>query len=201
MKIISSTSLNIFWALIAFILYPSISYGVNLDETTNFPKSDYQISSHCHNVKGSQTCKVYLLQDVEKTKILDFPSPPSSVKLQHDVFIILFPCGTQCSATYFYSKKNGLDGPYPLIVDYDLEREIALSIAKNPIQIHKLFKSRKNKAYKSITLDLPLDNKFDPSSIVDAHIDKNSITIEYINQMGEQTTASYVITEEDTIHK
>ncbi|EHC5874198.1 hypothetical protein JR782_005083 [Salmonella enterica subsp. enterica serovar Eastbourne] len=109
------------------------------------------------------------------------------------MFIFLFPCGTQCSATYFYSHEKGLNGPFPLLADYDIQQRIALSVSTNPIQIYGLFQEKSDVLLGEIALDLPQGSAFDPSSIISARIEKNSILVEYINIKATMTSASYPI--------
>lgn len=170
MKIISSISHRYLPSLLA-LFFSCGAFGEQLVETTNFPDSRYQVSSQCIDAKDSQTCTIYLLGSHEK-KLLEFPLPPSSIRLQDDVFIFLFPCGTQCSATYFYSHEKGLNGPFPLLADYDIQQRIALGVSTNPIQIYGLFQEKSDVLLGEIALDLPQGSAFDPSSIISARIKK-----------------------------
>ncbi|MGV8403045.1 hypothetical protein ACV33W_27880 [Pseudomonas aeruginosa] len=192
MKIISSISRRCCPPLLA-LLFSCSAFGEQLVETTSFPDSRYQVSSHCDDVKGSQACTIYLLGSQEKTKLLEFPLPPSSISLEGGVFIILFPCGTQCSATYFYSHTNGLSGPFPLLVNYDIQQGIAVGASTNPIQIYRLFQEKPGTLLGKITLDLPQGREFDPSSIIDVNIRKKSIDVEYLNKEGKAVTVSHPI--------
>lgn len=178
--------------LLASLLLSCGAYAEQLVEVTSFPDSNYQVSTQCDdNGKGAQqTCKIYLAGGAEKRKIIENPFPPSSIALKDGIFVLLFPCGTQCSATYFYSLKAGLSGPFPLVTDYDLHRGIALWVSKNSIQIYRLFQKKDKYLAGTITLDLPQGEKFDPTSVIDAHINGDSILVEYINRRNERATIS-----------
>ncbi|WP_273829802.1 hypothetical protein [Pseudomonas sp. SBT1-2] len=189
MNIISSINRRR-WPLLAALFYLSSSYGSPLMEETNFPNSQYQIFSHCGISENSQSCEIYSVSKGGKKKIIDYPLPPSSIRFENNIFVIAFPCGTQCSATYFYNVKKGLSGPFPLVVDYDLQRGFALGVAKNPIQVYRLFRAEDESLADSITLDLPRNSRFDPSLIIEARIKDDSILIEYVNDKDERVTTS-----------
>ena len=189
MKTISSIG-NRWWSLLLALFLTCNADSSLRRETTNFANSQYQISSNCEDGEKSQGCSIYLIGKGKK-KIIEYPLPPSSIRLESGVFVIIFPCGTQCSATYFYAPKKGLSGPYPLIVDYDLQRGLALSVAKNPIQIYQLFQKGDRSLVASVALDLPRGSKFDPSSIIDAKLKNNIVFVDYINSKGERVTTSH----------
>lgn len=164
MKTISSIG-NRGWSLLLTLFFACNAPGSTLSETTNFANSQYQISSSCNESQKSDNCSIYLIEKGEKKEIIEYPLPPSSIRLERDTFVIIFPCGTQCSATYFYAPGKGLSGPYPLVVNYDLQSGLALSVAKNPVQIYRLFQSERKTLAGRVVLDLPRGSKFDPGSV------------------------------------
>ncbi|VWC76407.1 hypothetical protein BLA9940_04483 [Burkholderia aenigmatica] len=67
---------------------------------------------------------------------------------------MVFSCGTQCSATYFYSEENGLGGPFPFVEAYDVDRGVVLLSEKNPLPMYSIF-SKNSRVVGEIDLNLP----------------------------------------------
>ncbi|MGO4581034.1 hypothetical protein AB4Z48_33960 [Cupriavidus sp. 2TAF22] len=167
--------------------------GQSLTETTNLQPGDTQIKTICSNNKGYLRCDIYRTGKRGEKKLFDYPAAPAGISLVKGVFVILFPCGTQCSATYFYSQDKGLAGPFPLVEAYDLEFGMALSISVNPLPIYQIYPSRKNPVIRYIRLDLPRELADVPGAIRDVRLENHSFIITYVDRHGVVVTLSYPV--------
>lgn len=69
-------------------------------------------------------------------------------------FVIDLPCGIQYSATYFYSEKEGLGGPFSFVEAYDVDRGVVFLSQQNPLPMYAMF-SKKSRGAGVIVLDMP----------------------------------------------
>ncbi|WP_269510591.1 hypothetical protein [Burkholderia sp. IMCC1007] len=162
-----------------------------VDESTSFRGSSVQIATRCHSADSRMSCGVFASRkDVEK-RLFNFPNPPSHISMVSGVFIIEFPCGTQCSATYFYSEQKGLGGPFPFVEAYDLDRGVVLLSEKNPLPMYPIF-SKASRIVGEAEVDLA--NGADTfASIKKVVVDGHKFVITYVDRRGEVVTIRYQV--------
>ncbi|WP_420210092.1 hypothetical protein [Burkholderia aenigmatica] len=124
------------------------------DEVIAFSGSSTKIKVRCRNASDRMDCGIYMFRGGDEREILNFPGRPNIVSFDSGVFVIVFPCGTQCSATYFYSERNGLGGPFPFVEAYDVSRGVVLLSKRNPLPMYSIF-SKKSRIVGEINLNLP----------------------------------------------
>lgn len=178
MKTICSLSLSS-W-LIAF---SSLAHAQAIDDKTHFPAASSQIETVCQD---GQSCAVFNVGDSGKRKILDFPFPPSDVSYHAGTFVLLFPCGTACSATYFYNPQKGLGGPYNLVASYDVDKGVVLTVSTNPPRMYQMFGPRRQKPIGTVPLNLDSDLPEAAASVSDVKLDQHTFVITYNNKDGKQ---------------
>ncbi|WP_423758546.1 hypothetical protein [Burkholderia sp. NLJ2] len=101
-------------------------------------------------------------------------------------FVIDLPCGTQCSATYFYSERKGLGGPFPFVEAYDVERGIVLLSKRNPLPMYAMF-SKQSRVVGEIALDIPQGmDAF--VAIKEAAVEDHRFVITYADRVGNVLT-------------
>lgn len=186
---ISNFTKNSLAASLAFFLFISCSHSEQLNEHTNFKNSDVQISTECSDKDGGTNCTVSAVTNMKKKELISFPFAPSGIKLESGVFVIIFPCGPECSATYFYSPEKGSGGPFPRIMSYDLHNELAASISRNPLSIYRIYSKQGSKPALTIRLDTNKEQDLD-DAVKKVEFVENKITITYINQKGDVKTVS-----------
>ncbi|WP_116136068.1 hypothetical protein [Trinickia diaoshuihuensis] len=168
--------------LLVVAAQPLLGYA-ETREITNFRTSDVQLETSCIKTKTVDTCVVYRLMKNERKKLISFPFPPSNIAYEDGVFAIAFPCGTECSATYFYKPTNKLGGPFPLVVSYDAGRGIVLGVSGNSLEMYDMFSSGKMKAIESITLDV--GNSSIVEAIRDVELKNHTFVIAYTDRRGD----------------
>ncbi|MGO4331001.1 hypothetical protein [Cupriavidus sp. M-11] len=196
MKIAGSTGCKALSFFICLVLAAAVN-GQPLTEITNFQRSDTQIKINCANRRGHLNCGIYSADKQGDAKLFDYSAAPASISLVEGIFVMLFPCGTQCSATYFYRKNKGLAGPFPLVEVYDLEFGVALGISKNPLPIYQIYPSRKNSVIGSIRLNLPRELVNVPGAISDVRLDNHKFIISYVDRHGDAVTFVYPVRRTD----
>ncbi|WP_186130810.1 hypothetical protein [Burkholderia gladioli] len=186
---ISDCTKNSLAAALAFLSFIPFSHSEQLRERTNFKNSDVQISTDCSDRNGGTNCTVSAVTGIKEKELLSFPLAPSDIKLQFEVFVIIFPCGPGCSATYFYSPEKGSGGPFPRIISYNLHNELAASISRNPLSIYRIYSKQGSKPALTIRLDTNKKQDLD-DAVKKVEFDGKKITVTYINQKGDVKTVS-----------
>ncbi|WP_423382005.1 hypothetical protein [Burkholderia sp. LMG 32019] len=160
--------------------------AVVLDESTDFHDSSIQIKVRCHESDSGVNCEIYASGAAGERKVIDYPSAPTSISMTSGVFVIDLPCGTQCSATYFYSERNGLGGPFPFVEAYDVERGVVLLSKRNPLPMYAMF-SKQSRVVGEVALDIPkgLDAFV---AIKEAAVEDHRFVITYTNHLGNVMT-------------
>ncbi|WP_423378946.1 hypothetical protein [Burkholderia sp. LMG 32019] len=160
--------------------------AVTLDESTDFPGSSVQIRVWCQESSGGANCGIYAFGAVGERKIIDYPNAPTNISMTSGVFVIDLPCGTQCSATYFYSEKKGLGGPFPFVEAYDVDRGVVLLSQRNPLPMYAMF-SKKSRVVGEVALDIPKGmDAF--VAIKEAVVEDHRFVITYTNHVGNVVT-------------
>ncbi len=185
----TSSIVRSLFSLLLFIPLPSPAEAI--DEKTNFAESHSQIETICSKASdNTQKCNVYATSKTGRQHLLSFPFPPASIDYQNSIFIMTFPCGVSCSATYFYRPNTKLGGPLPLVVAYDAEREIALSIVSpKKLQMFRFFDGN-GKAKFIGEIDLKFNRDSDiRESLVSAKVKDHFFIVNYINEKGIKSIA------------
>lgn len=156
--------------------------AVALDESTNFPDGSSQIKVRCQESGSGANCGIYASGSAGEKKIIDYPGAPSNISMASGVFVIDLPCGTQCSATYFYSERKGLGGPFPFVEAYDVERGVVLLSKRNPLPMYAMF-SKQSRVVGEIALDIPQGmDAF--ASIKEVVVEDHRFVITYTDRAG-----------------
>jgi hypothetical protein len=171
--------------LIIGIIISFNSYCSTLDEKTNFKESKIQIETICDDVNNENYCTIYGATNEGKRKIFDFPSPPSHIGYNKSVFVIIFPCGTECSATFFYDPNKGLGGPFPAASVYDIERGYVLVAQSNPLKIYSIYSTSNEKPIDNIYLDIANGVTDIYSVVSDIKLIDHSFVITYVDKNGK----------------
>ncbi|WP_146128169.1 hypothetical protein [Burkholderia gladioli] len=188
MNILNFTK-NSFAAALTFLSFIPFSHSEQFHERTNFKNSDVQISTDCSDRNGGTNCTVSAVTGTQKKELLSFPLAPSDIKLELKVFVIIFPCGPECSATYFYNPKKGSGGPFPRIISYNLHNELAASSSRNLLSIYRIYSKQGSKP--AFTIRLDTNKKQDLADAVKkVKFEEYKITVTYINQKGDVKTVS-----------
>lgn len=156
--------------------------AVALDESTNFPDGSGQIKVRCQESGSGANCGIYASGSAGEKKIIDYPDAPTNISMTSGVFVIDLPCGTQCSATYFYSERKGLGGPFPFVEAYDVERGVVLLSKRNPLPMYAMF-SKQSRVVGEIALDIPQGmDAF--ASIKEVVVEDHRFVITYTDRAG-----------------
>ncbi|WP_416268533.1 hypothetical protein SD235_16380 [Burkholderia cepacia] len=160
--------------------------AVALDDSTNFHDSSVQIKARCHESDSGVNCGIYASGAAGERKVIDYPGAPTSILMTSGVFVIEFPCGTQCSATYFYSERSGLGGPFPFVEAYDVERGVVLLSKRNPLPMYAMF-SKQSLVVGEVALDISkgADAFF---TIKEAAVEDHRFVITYTDRVGNVLT-------------
>lgn len=152
-------------ALIALFSFDKANASV-VNETTDFDNSMAQIHTTC---KTGHMCDIYYVKKsgAAEKKIISFPFAPSSINFDNGTFVIRFPCGTMCSATYFYKNSRGLSGPYKMVAAYNIKRNILISLAKKEPYIYRIFVKNASNFVKKVPINTKYPNKPSFASVVD----------------------------------
>ncbi|WP_420482764.1 hypothetical protein [Burkholderia cepacia] len=168
------------------VLIANSALAVALDESTEFPGSSVQIRVRCQESGGGANCGIYASGAVGEQKIIDYPNAPSNISINSGVFVIDLPCGAQCSATYFYSEKKGLGGPFPFVEAYDVDRGVVLLSQRNPLPMYAMF-SKKSHIVGEVALDIPQGmDAF--VSIKEAAVEEHRFVITFTDRIGNVVT-------------
>jgi hypothetical protein len=181
---LNSTKISLIVALV-FSSFSTLSWGQAVDETTKFKNTDIQIRTVCNNNGSGTDCSVFSVGKIGKKKLIVFPFAPSDIKFDTGIFVIVFPCGTECSATYFYSPSKGMGGPFPLIVGYNLKKELALSLSKNPLPVFNIYARRNEKPALTIKLDVGAGQDL-AELVKKVEFKDDEIVITYVDQQGSE---------------
>lgn len=162
-------------------------------EITKFDNSNIQLETNCAHKNGVSNCTVYSVKDGGgKKKVVSFPFAPSNIDYKDGVFVVSFPCGTECSSTYFYDGDDKVGGPFPLVQSYDIVRHVVLSISKNSLRMYDIFAKER---FKSIgKIDLSLNDDVDLADVIrGVKMEDHKFLITYATKNGDLATASKVI--------
>jgi hypothetical protein len=179
MKIICSIGLSAWLMALAGLTHAQV-----VDDKTHFPDAPSQVETVCQD---GHSCTVFNVTNSGKQKILDFPFPPSDVSYHAGTFVLLFPCGTACSATYFYNPQKGLGGPYNLVASYDMDKEVVLTVSANPPRLYQMFGPRKQKPIGTVPLNLDPNLPQAAASVSDVKLDRHTFVITYTDKDGNQS--------------
>ncbi|WP_124471633.1 hypothetical protein [Burkholderia ubonensis] len=168
------------------VLIANSALAVTLGESTSFPDSSVQITVRCQESGGGTSCGIYASGAVGEKKIIDYPNAPTNISMTSGVFVIDLPCGTQCSATYFYSEKKGLGGPFPFVEAYDVDRGVVLLSQRNPLPMYAMF-SKKSRVVGEVALDI-LQGMDAFVAIKEAAVEDHRFVITYTNHIGSVVT-------------
>ena len=157
-------------------------------ELTNFAGSDVQLLTECAQTQLGGNCTIYDARKSRRRKILSFPFSPTSIEYEDGVFVIRFPCGTACSATYFYRTTGAIGGPFPAILAYDTSRGVVLSLSGNVLRMYKMFSKEKFSSVGKINLNVE-DGANLANAIGDVKLRGHTFWITYTNRNGEVVTA------------
>lgn len=166
---------------ISFFAACQVTHG-EIYDVTKFKGTNIQIAIHCTDINGMNSCDIMRVESKKNKKILSFPFAPSSIDYDHGIFVITFPCGASCSATYFYNEEDVLGGPFPAVAAYDTEKQAVLSLATNPPKILKMF--GKNQVIASIKLNIPRDAENLLDYVVSAKVVEHVFCIDYRDVHG-----------------
>ncbi|WP_322088976.1 hypothetical protein [Burkholderia sp. BCC1999] len=168
------------------VLIKNSALAVALDESTNFPDSSVQITVRCLESGNGVNCGIYASGAAGEKKIIDYPSAPTNISMTSGVFVIDFPCGTQCSAAYFYSERKGLSGPFPFVEAHDVERGVVLLSQRNPLPMYAMF-SKQSRVVGEVALDIPQGmDAF--VAIKEAAVEDHRFVITYTDHVGNVVT-------------
>lgn len=168
------------------VLIANCALAVALDESTNFPGSSVQIKVRCQESDSGVNCGIYASGAAGERKVIDYPSAPTSISMTSGVFVIDLPCGTQCSATYFYSERNGLGGPFPFVEAYDVERGVVLLSKRNPLSMYAMF-SKQSRVVGEVALDIP--KGLDAFVVIkEVAVEDHRFVITYTDRLGNVMT-------------
>lgn len=168
------------------VLIANCALAVALDESTNFHDSSVQIKVRCHESDSGVNCGIYASGAAGERKVIDYPGAPTSILMTSGVFVIEFPCGTQCSATYFYSERRGLGGPFPFVEAYDVERGVVLLSKRNPLPMYAMF-SKQSLVVGEVALDI--SKRSDAFvAIKEAAVQDHRFVITYTDRVGNVRT-------------
>ncbi|HGO6127338.1 TPA: hypothetical protein ACK3RK_005900 [Burkholderia cepacia] len=168
------------------VLIANCALAVALDESTNFHDSSVQIKARCHESDSGVNCGVYASGAAGERKVIDYPGAPTSILMTSGVFVIEFPCGTQCSATYFYSERSGLGGPFPFVEAYDVERGVVLLSKRNPLPMYAMF-SKQSLVVGEVALDISKGSDAFVA-IKEAAVQDHRFVITYTDRVGNVRT-------------
>lgn len=167
-------------------LIANSAFAATMDESTNFSDSSVQIKVRCRESGSGVNCGIYASGAVDEKKIIDYPNAPTNISMTSGVFVIDLPCGTQCLATYFYSEKKGLGGPFPFVEAYDVDRGIVLLSQRNPLPMYAMF-SKEYRVVGEIALDIP--QGMDPFvAIKEIAVEDHRFVIAYADHAGNVVT-------------
>jgi hypothetical protein len=176
-----------FVVALSFLSTATPSWSQGIDEATHFENSKIQLRTICDDKDGGTDCSVFSIDGGAKKKLISFPFAPSDIKFSSGVFVIIFPCGTECSATYFYNPSKGVGGPFPQIASYDLKRGLALSLSKNPLPVFNIYASRGEKPVFTVKL-----NAGGSRNLIDlvkkAELKDGKATVTYVDSKGREKT-------------
>ncbi|HDR9771617.1 TPA: hypothetical protein QDC27_007256 [Burkholderia cepacia ATCC 25416] len=168
------------------VLIANCALAVALDESTNFHDSSVQIKARCHESDSGVNCGIYASGAAGERKVIDYPGAPTSILMTSGVFVIEFPCGTQCSATYFYSERSGLGGPFPFVEAYDVERGVVLLSKRNPLPMYAMF-SKQSLVVGEVALDISKGSDAFVA-IKEAVVQDHRFVITYTDHVGNVRT-------------
>lgn len=168
------------------VLIANCALAVALDESTNFHDSSVQIKARCHESDSGVNCGIYASGAAGERKVIDYPGAPTSILMTSGVFVIEFPCGTQCSATYFYSERSGLGGPFPFVEAYDVERGVVLLSKRNPLPMYAMF-SKQSLVVGEVALDISKGSDAFVA-IKEAAVQDHRFVITYTDRVGNVRT-------------
>lgn len=173
--------------LLVILIFPPL-VKAEVREVAHLPRTNIKLEARCPSAEVVGNCAVYRVENREKKKIISFPFPPSSINFDHGVFVITFPCGTQCSATYFYKESGALGGPFPLVEAYDVERGVVLSMAQGALQMYGMFAKGGLRSIRQMTLDVKSD--VDLVDVVrGVKLVDHTFVVSYIARDGNAATA------------
>lgn len=173
--------------LLVVLVFPLFSEA-EMRAVVHFQRTNIELETRCASGEGAGSCAVYRVENREEKKIISFPFPPSSINFDHGVFVITSPCGTQCSATYFYKESGALGGPFPLVEAYDVERGVVLSMAQGALQMYDMFAKGGLRSIRQMTLDVKPD--VDLVDVVrEVKLVHHTFVVSYIARDGNAATA------------
>jgi len=164
------------------------TFASTIHEITNFQNSDAQIETTCPDEDSpSKGCSVVLVKNKSRKKLLHNTFAPAYIGITDGVFTIKFPCGTECSATYFFSEKYGLSGPYPLVIAKNLKSNLVLFILNNSLYTEQIFRKKLGKTMKFKRIHLPIKTKIDiMQSVIGAKPHEDGFIIHYTDENGNE---------------
>jgi hypothetical protein len=163
-------------------------YAQSYFERIPFPNSNIQIETTCAN----DECSIFLIKNKRRKFLLKDPSPPAAMEIDKGVILLSFSCGTECSATYFYSVKRGLSGPFPLVLDKNMAENMVLSVVNNTVCVFHIYDKQKghSPAIARIKLDLPRGDDI-VLAINDTKAIPGGFSIDYTDSNGKKRTATW----------
>lgn len=153
-------------------------------EIIEIPASEWRVASQCAVVNEVTQCTISIRDEEKETKVLEYPTPPTSASYESGIFLLTFGCGTACSATYAYKLYGQLGGPFPLVEAVDREREMVMSLSGRSVRFYRMFN----------TTDKPL-HEISPEfrgyslleSITDTGIENHVFRVTYQGQTDLET--------------
>ncbi|MCG5074701.1 hypothetical protein [Paraburkholderia tagetis] len=162
------------------------AFANNIHEITNFSNSEAQIETNCSGKNVAENCTIALRKGGHSQSLMRYPFPPANVGLSSGIFSILFPCGTGCAVTFFYSEELGLSKPFSFVLAVNAEKRIILSASDNLIYVYNIFQGI-NRPLARINLGLK-SNAGILQSITGAASEGNGFVIRYVNDNGDEKT-------------
>jgi len=171
---------------LGLLLVSTLSWSQTV-ETTHFEHSKIQLRTVCDGKYGGSSCSIFSIDGKAKKELISFPFAPSEIKFDSGVFVVVFPCGTECSATYFYSPSKGIGGPFPLVTSYDLKKGLALSLSRNPLPIFNIYAAHGEKTVFAVKIDAEASRNL-TDIVKKAELKDGKITVTYVDPRGRERT-------------
>jgi hypothetical protein len=173
-------------ALLTTLVACCCAFADAVHETSNLPNSEVQIETICSDRNPvAQKCVVKLKKRQQNLVLIRYPFPPISVESNFGTFSIIFPCGTGCSATYFYNGKFGLSRPFPLVIAKNTKSNLILNISKNSLYVYRMFEPKTGSSIPTARIDLGLNPNSDITQSVSAASARgNGFIIQYLDDAG-----------------
>ena len=161
--------------------------SANVGFITHFANSDAQIETTClENSQAANRCAVAIKKEGSTRFLLHFPFPPTNIGLSGQIFSILFPCGTGCSATFFYSQTLGLSKPYSLVLAVNTKIGMVLSASTDALYVYEIFPKTKRASAPVARIKLDTSPTSDNMQSLSAIADGNGFTVRYAREDGKE---------------